>query len=117
MSRACRTFWVLVGLVGTACQNPSRYRWGGYENSVYKVTANAGEVDAQSEIASISETVERAAELGQFIPPGMHAHLGLLYSLVGDTVNASAALTAEKVLYPESREFIDGVLSRAEASR
>ncbi len=117
MSRPGLAFWILVGLAGSACQTPTRYNWGDYENSVYAVTSNAGEVDAQAEIASISGTIERAAESGKLIPPGMHAHLGLLYSLVGDTANAAAALTAEKVLYPESSVFIDGVLARAEANR
>ena len=93
------------------------YEWGRYEDSVYQVTANAGEVDLSAEIATMEETVQRALENQKAVPPGMHAHLGLLYSLAGDSANAAAAFEAEKALYPESATFMNGTLARAKNKR
>ncbi len=103
-----------LGLLLGSCQGPGRYGWAGYEDSVYSVTINPAEADVDAEIVRLNETLQRTADKGQLVPPGLHAHLGLLYSLAGDTGNATAAFLAEKELYPESATFIDGVLARAQ---
>lgn len=100
-----------------SCQSPTRYEWGSYEDSVYNVTVNAGEVDLSAEIAHMQETLSRAGDRGKQVPPGLHAHLGLLFSLAGDTGNATAAFLTEKELYPESTTFIDGMMARAQRTR
>lgn len=113
MKHLSRVLILGLGASLVACQSSTRYAWGSYEESVYNVTVNAGEVDLAAEIAQIQESLQRAEESHRLIPPGLHAHLGLLYSLSGDTANAAAAFRAEKALYPESATFIDGTLSRA----
>jgi len=105
---------LVLGLGSFSCKSNSRYYWGDYEDSVYNVTTNAGAVDTSAEIARITELIQRAADKGKPVPPGVHAHLGLLYSLAGDTANATSAFQAEKTLYPESTSFIDGVQARAQ---
>jgi hypothetical protein len=110
--------FVLAGSIFLlSCQSPTRYEWGSYEDSVYNVTANAGEVDLSAEIQGIQDTMARAVDRGKQVPPGLHAHLGLLYSLAGDTGNATAAFLTEKTLYPESAVFMDGMLARAQRTR
>lgn len=109
-----RAGWVAgLALSLAACQSSDRYVWGDYEDSVFRVTTSAGEVDVQNELAEMLELVERAADKDKPVPPGLHAHLGLLYSLAGDSGNAEAAFRTEMALYPESAAFLGGVLERA----
>ncbi len=95
--------------------NSSRYVWGGYESTVYSVTAgigNDGTEDVEALIQFAERDIERATVSEKLIPPGLHAQLGLLYSLRGDLALAKAAFEAEMELYPESRAFLGGVLER-----
>ncbi len=101
----------------TACQAPDHYAWGSYENSVYSTTSAAGEVDVGAEIHALTQLVEKARDQGKPVPPGLHAHIGYLYSLQGDIDTAVAAFETEKELYPESTVFVDGILARIPAER
>ena len=105
-----------AALVLTGCaNNSSRYVWGGYDSTVYSVTAglgNDGTEDVETLIQLAERDLERATVSEKLIPPGLHAHLGLLYSLRGDLSLAVAAFEAEMDLYPESRTFLTGVIER-----
>ena len=107
--------WIAALLACSACQSPSRYEWGGYEDSVYAVTAASADVGA--EIGRIQYALQRGVDHDKRAPPGMHAHLGYLYLIAGDSGNAAAAFETEKELYPESTVFIDGLIARLGAAR
>ncbi|MEZ6017848.1 MAG: DUF4810 domain-containing protein [Planctomycetota bacterium] len=97
----------------TACSSPrSLYRWGAYEDSVHELTANPDAVDVGRELERMLEVVRASRDYGSPVPPGVHAHVGYLYSLQGDLDSARAAFLSEKELYPESTAFVDGVLAR-----
>lgn len=49
--------------------------------------------------------------------PGVHAHLGLLYSHAGRDEAALREFNTEKALYPESAPFLDGLLARAQMAQ
>jgi len=49
---------------------------------------------------------------GKHVPPGFNAHLGMLYSEIGNHVGASAYFRMEKTLFPESSVFMDFLLAR-----
>lgn len=115
--RARRILAILVAVPLTACQGTSLYEWGGYEASVYEVTRSAGEVDVAAEIERLTQVVVRSRERDKPVPPGLHAHLGYLYSLSGDLDSAVAAFESEKEQYPEATVFVDGVLARMRAER
>ena len=105
----------IAGLCVACATTPSRYEWGDFESCIYDVTTNAGGVDVVAEIDRLTLVVEKARESGKLVPPGLHAHLGYLYSLNGEVDTAVAAFESEKELYPESTVFIDGILKRIEA--
>jgi hypothetical protein len=97
----------------TACRQQSTYySWGSYEQSVRQLTHAEGAVDVNAQIQSLTEQLERTRQEGGRIPPGLHAHLGLLYSMRGDLDTARAAFESERELFPESATFIDGVIER-----
>ena len=55
--------------------------------------------------------------IGLKVPPGYHAHLGLLYLNAGKTDQALAAWQQEKNLFPESTKYIDFLISNMKKSR
>ena len=110
-----RTFVIAAAICAlTACQQRgnSLYAWGSYEDSVWSLTHAEGATDVDAQIDSLTQTVERARQEGRAIPPGMHAHLGLLYSMRGELDTARAAFESERELYPESTTFINGLIER-----
>ncbi len=100
----------------TSCQQrqSSYYDWGSYEDSVWQLTHAEGSRDVDQQIQSLVEQVERTRQEDGRIPPGLHAHLGLLYSMRGELDTAKAAFESERELFPESATFIDGVIKRME---
>ncbi|MEZ2863504.1 DUF4810 domain-containing protein [Proteus terrae] len=64
----------------------------------------------QAQIDALKKSIElsRAKSLG--IPPGLHAHLGMLYGATGALDLAMAEFNEEKALYPESAEFMDRLM-------
>jgi hypothetical protein len=47
---------------------------------------------------------------GAAVPPGYHAHLGLLYGKQGKAAQFAQAMQTEKTLFPESAAFVDFLL-------
>lgn len=115
-----RTFVIAAAICAlTSCQQRGRslYAWGNYQDSVWRLTHAEGAADVDADIDSLTQTVERTRQEGRRVPPGMHAHLGLLYSMRGELDTAQAAFESERELYPESATFIDGLIERMGESR
>ena len=102
----------LFALSSCSQRGRSFYAWGSYEQSVWQLTHADGSQDVSEQIQRLEEHVERTRQENRRIPPGLHAHLGLLYSMRGDLDTAQAAFESERELFPESATFIDGVLKR-----
>jgi hypothetical protein len=98
-----------IGLTGCAGPQPL-YAWNGYQTQVYahfKAQGNGPE----EQIIALEEGAQKAAAKGAKLPPGYHAHLGLLYLNTGRTDQAVAALNQEKAQFPESTKYIDFLLN------
>jgi hypothetical protein len=104
---------VLVLLFTTACvSEKSLFYWGHYENTVYDMCHSGGTFDLTQDIQLLSQDIARAQAEGMRVAPGVHAHLGYLYYLSGNTGATLQQFNAEKELYPESATFIDGMIRR-----
>ncbi|KQV50289.1 hypothetical protein ASC95_12945 [Pelomonas sp. Root1217] len=103
-----------LALVGCAQPGPKPlYQWAGYQNSVYQyLKSNGGEPGAQ--IAALEAQLDKNKAAGEVTPPGMRAHLALLYSKVGDEVAAQRHLEAERAQFPESSAYVDFLLKTAQ---
>ncbi len=97
---------------GCATQKPLIYRWGEYEQLVYEMYAKPGKAEPGTQVAKLSEDVERTLAEGKRVPPGVHAHLGYMYHIQGDKGAAMNEFATEQELFPESAVFIDGILKR-----
>lgn len=105
---ACAGFLLLLA----SCSSTSMYDTSGYKHCVYQMTATPDAVEVDMQIATMEGVLERARAADQRVAPGIHAHLGYLYSLRGDMDSTLAAFLSEKELYPEATVYIDGLLAR-----
>ena len=80
------------------------YYWdGAYTSSVYEYLTQEG--DAGAQIAALEESLQKAYQRAAKAPPGLHAHLGLLYLSQGNGAKFKAYVEKEAELYPESRDY------------
>jgi hypothetical protein len=105
-----------LALVGCAQPGPKPlYQWEGYQGAVYQyLKSNGG--DPGSQIATLEAQIAKNQAGGVATPPGMRAHLGLLYSKMGDDGAARRHLEAERAQFPESAAYIDFLLKSAKTS-
>lgn len=101
-------------LTGCATQKPLYY-WGEYEALLLDIYASPGDADPNTQIEKLTSTIQRAQNQNLQVAPGVYAHLGMVYAQQGNPGMAAEALRTEKQLYPESADFIDGLLKRAGA--
>ena len=92
-------------LSGCADDSPRQlYYWdGAYTSSVYEYLTEEG--DAGAQIAALEQSLQKAYQRAAKVPPGLHAHLGLLYLSQGNGTKFKAYVEKEAELYPESRDY------------
>ena len=102
-----------LAMLTSACAGTSTYyEWGDYSDAVWRATSGDGQMDIGADIDALNATVEKAATGGKRVPPGMHAHIGMLYARRGELDTALAAFESEKGLFPESAHFMDLLIGR-----
>lgn len=82
------------------------YNWDNYQSTVYQYY-QLGETGPEQQITALKASIEKSRAKSLQVPPGLHAHLGMLYSNMGQMDLAMAEFKAEKALYPESGTFMD----------
>ncbi|NKF22130.1 DUF4810 domain-containing protein [Solimonas marina] len=105
-------------LFGCAAQPKPLYYWGSYQPQLYAYFQGDGKSPEQQRTA-LEKTAAKANAKGEALPPGFHAHLGLLYLRMGQPAQARTAFLAEEAEFPESKPYMDfliGNLNRSQAS-
>ena len=88
------------------------YHWGKYEDSLYLRATDTSE-EAQAESLKMLETTIHEAEENQSrLAPGIYADYGYLLFKQGRTQEALLNFKKEADLYPESKYFMESVISR-----
>lgn len=72
-----------------------------------------GTATPQQQIITLTEDLEKAANRGLNVAPGIYAHLGFMYALDGKQGLSQEAFEKEIALFPESKVLIEGMLERA----
>ncbi|HEY9102968.1 DUF4810 domain-containing protein [Chitinimonas sp.] len=113
----------LAGVVASAallggCAAPAKsiYGWGSYQQQVYDHFRGDGR-SPQDQLASLQQDLQTIQSKGEAVPPGYHAHLGLLYGELGQPDQMRQQLLAEKELFPESATFMDFLLKKMPAKQ
>ena len=105
----CAYLALLVALT-TGCATPNMYDWGSYERDLYRYYKNPENLDVLE--ANLAELLEEA-EQNQAVPPGLHAEYGYLKLEMGDTASAIRHFEREKLLWPESTQFMNTLIASA----
>ncbi|MBP7517154.1 MAG: DUF4810 domain-containing protein [Desulfobulbus sp.] len=119
MPAFARRFVVVLAavlLVGCGPEPRPLYTWGDYQPTVYQYYQNE-QGGLEEQIAALEKILEQARADNRPVPPGLHAHLGLLFARGGDGVAARGHFLEEKALYPEAGPYMDFLLRSKEAAR
>ncbi len=100
----------LAAMLLTACgtPRPNLYQWEGYQVQVYERFTNKSGPEAQ--IEQLEKGLNIANSKNAQVPPGYHAHLGMLYAEIGKMDQMVQQFKTEKTLYPESAQYMDFLL-------
>lgn len=107
---------MLTGFL-TACAQPQKlmYNWQSYQSGVYDyLKEDNSDYAAQAQL--LEQNIETARSAHQALPPGFHAHLGMLYLKQGKADKAVEQLQSEKLAFPEATPFMEFLLRNAGAS-
>ena len=96
----------------TGCAAPNRlYNWDQYQSTVYQYYQQ-DKTSPEEQIASLQEAIEKSRAKDKPVPPGLHAHLGLLYAKTAHGPEAVREFEQEKALFPEAAPFMDFLLAK-----
>lgn len=92
----------------TAPRSQPLYQWESYQDQVYGYFKGDSK---EKQVAALEQDLEKMRAQGHIAPPGVHAHLGMLYSETGNDSKALEHLMAERTQYPESAVYIDALMT------
>lgn len=102
----------IISLAGCVDKPQTLYYWGDYQGQVYDylLRPDAGEVTRQVQV--LEKGYQKALAGNQPLPPGYHAHLGMLYFARGQVDKAVEQFQLEKTEFPESTVLMDRMLAK-----
>jgi hypothetical protein len=106
---------LVLGLAACAQPRKPLYMWETYPRQQYVFLLREG-MSPDAQIKEIEAHAEKARAANAQLPPGLRAHLGMLYLSVGNPGRAMELWNAEKVAFPESTPYMDQLLKRLDAS-
>jgi len=99
-------------LAGCASEPETLYYWDDYQARVYQYF-QGNDASLEEQIAALEQHIQLARANSAAVPPGLHAHLGLLYAELGRDDQVRQQFETEKRLFPESATFMDFLLRQS----
>lgn len=106
----------LLALTARAQAPKPLYYWGSFPSTAYD-TLRGDEKGPLDQLRAMDEQAEKAKAAGLPLPPGFHAHLGLVYLKLGRQDDARRAWQTERERFPESATYIDSLMKRLETQK
>lgn len=100
--------YISVLLCLSGCSS-SLYYWGNYHHASSEYASQ--DITETEYIEILSEIESDAMSSGKKIPPGFYAELGTLYLKTGNKLSAVSYYQKERDSWPESRTFMDKLIS------
>lgn len=95
-----------------SCATKPLYYWGSYPNAIYAFT-NESKEDPKSYIPKLENDIAEAKNRSRKgVPPGLYAHLGVLYVESGDSTKAAEYFNKEAELFPDSQKLMNRFLGK-----
>ena len=105
----CTASLLLEACVSTPVKN---YAWGSYETQVYNGYSKPEKATPQIQIDVLEKEVAQAGLKKMPIAPGVYAHIGYQYLLLGNKAKALEYFSLEKQNLPESSVYIDFLVKK-----
>jgi hypothetical protein len=104
-------------ILGTGCANVSEagYYWGSHAQTYYAWVKAPSDETLTQHIAELEGIIEESRERDLRVPPGVHAELGFFLSKADPEADPMPHYRAEMEKYPESRVFIERLISMEDA--
>lgn len=104
------TLFALLLLTGCAAGPKPLYYWGNFPDQTYLMYSAPAKATASQQIEKLQADIQKAkaAQLG--VPPGLYAHLGLMYLNEGNVQKSEEYFNLERQVYPESTTLINRML-------
>lgn len=105
----------VIALVVNSCSSPkSLYSWEKYGQASYNYLKKADEKSVEGIMEQYKKIIYKQKGTRQVAPPGIHADYGFILIQEGKLKEGKEFLKREIVLYPESKIFIDRILTLIE---
>jgi len=102
---------LVLWLAGCAQSGAPLYMWETYPRQQYVYLLREG-ISPDQQIQEIETHAQKARAANAQLPPGLRAHLGMLYLSVGNPGRAMELWNAEKAAFPESTPYMNQLLKR-----
>ncbi|MCI6989564.1 MAG: DUF4810 domain-containing protein [Campylobacter sp.] len=97
---------LVLFLAGCAQKKETLYYWDvDYNVALYEYLNDDGDINKQ--ISDLENYINDAYNKSKPLPPGLNAHLALLYSRLGNTQKSDYYFDEEVKRFPESKHYID----------
>lgn len=96
-----------VLFTGCVSAPKSLYNWGSYPEQSYLMYSAPQKATPAAQIIKLEADIEKAKGKGLAVPPGLYAHLGLMYLQQDNSQKAAQYFQLEKQVYPESSVLMD----------
>jgi len=105
----------VLAFVINSCSSPkSLYSWEKYGQSSYNYLKKADEKSIEGIMEQYRKIIFKQKGTRKIAPPGIHADYGFILIQRGKIKEGKEYLLREIVLYPESKIFIDRILTLIE---
>src|SRR6185312_895421 len=113
MGRPLRTITALsTCVILSACvTHKTKYSWGGYDQALYYYYKHPA--DAAHYMTALRAAINGAAKNRQPVAPGVYAEYGYMLMQQQKYEEASSYFEQEKQAWPESAQFMDGMIRAA----
>lgn len=108
-ARALALLGTALLLAGCVSAPKPLYQWDSYPAQVHKHFKGES---PQAQIDALELQLKNTQGDGAATPPGLHAHLGMLYSKVGRDDLMVEQFELEKAKFPESAPFMNRLLAQ-----
>ncbi len=103
---------LFIGIIsGCSSVSPGGYYWGQYSYTYHEMIKNPSSESKAKHQKTLLDIITESDELGLRVPPGVHAELGNLFAMDDRMDEALNEFDKEKKLYPESKVFIERLLT------
>jgi len=117
MKKILCTGLMAIGLVGCAAGPQPLYSWGSYTQQTYLMYNAPEKATPSAQIIKLEAEIEKAKAKNLAVPPGLYAHLGLLFLESNNAEKAVEYFQLERQVYPESTVLMDRLLQKMNANQ